>query len=184
MKKILAVFLLVFVIGCAKRLPPPAETKMPKEPARETVEPAKKIEKEAVKETVRPKEAKLQEEELALKGEVPAALKEVLNDIFFDYDKYSIRDDARPGLDSIASYLKKDTAAGIIVEGHCDERGTNEYNLALGEKRAKAAKEYLTSRGVAPSRLTVVTYGEEKPVCTEQNEACWQKNRRAHFAVK
>ena len=71
----------------------------------------------------------------------------------------------------------------VIVEGHCDERGTNEYNLALGEKRAKSTKKYLVSLGVSPSRVIIVTYGEEKPLCSDSNESCWQSNRRAHFVV-
>jgi len=103
--------------------------------------------------------------------------------VLFDFDKYNIRDDARPTLDAIASYLKQNAQVNITIEGNCDERGTNEYNLALGERRAKSARDYLSSLGVSPSRISVVTYGEEKPVCTEQNETCWQKNRRDHFVA-
>jgi peptidoglycan-associated lipoprotein len=179
MKKVLVLFLLILVAGCAKKLPPPGETAMPKEPAREAVEPGKKVEKEAVKETVQQKEAKLQESVIA-KGEEPSVFKDAL----FDYDKYDVRDDARPTLDAIASYLKKNGKVAIVIEGHCDERGTNEYNLALGEKRAKSARDYLVSLGIPSSRMSTVTYGEEKPLCAEQNETCWQKNRRAHFVVQ
>jgi peptidoglycan-associated lipoprotein len=77
--------------------------------------------------------------------------------------------------------MNKNKGANITIEGHCDERGTNEYNLALGEKRAKSAMDYLVSLGVSSSRMGMITYGEENPVCVQKNEACWQKNRRAHF---
>jgi len=177
MKKILIVLLMIFAAGCAKKyVTPPQEPAVQKETVKETVEPAKK---EVVKEVVEPKEAKLQESAVTTKTEESSALKDVL----FDYDKYNIRDDARPVLDTVSSFLKKNGAMNVVIEGHCDERGTNEYNLALGEKRAKAAKDYLTSLGVMPARLSIITYGEEKPLCTEQNETCWQKNRRAHFVV-
>jgi len=176
MKKILIVLLIIFAAGCAKKyVTPPLKSAVQKETVKETAEPVKK---EVVKEVVEPKEAKLQES-VVTATEEPSALKDVL----FDYDKYDIRDDARPVLDTVSSFLKNNAAVNVVIEGHCDERGTNEYNLALGEKRAKAAKDYLTSLGVLPSRLSIITYGEEKPLCTEQNEACWQKNRRAHFAV-
>ncbi|RJQ44727.1 MAG: peptidoglycan-associated lipoprotein Pal [Nitrospiraceae bacterium] len=176
MKKFLIVLLLVFVVGCAKKLPPPAETTMPKEPVRK--EAAAEQAKEQVKETLAQKEAKLQEGVLPTTAGEPS----IFRDVLFDYDKYTIRDDSRPVLNEIAAYLKKNNVS-IIIEGHCDERGTNEYNLALGEKRAKAAKDYLASLGVPPSKMSTVTYGEEKPACTEQSESCWQKNRRAHFTI-
>jgi len=180
MKKIFILFLLVLVAGCAKKLPPPSEAPMQKETMRETAEPATTMEKETVREAMGQKEAKLQESEMGMKAEGESIFKDAL----FDYDKYSIRDDARPVLDAVAAYLKKNANVVIIVEGHCDDRGTNEYNLALGEKRAKAAKDYLVSLGVSSSRMSTVTYGEEKPLCSEQNETCWQKNRRAHFVVQ
>jgi peptidoglycan-associated lipoprotein len=101
------------------------------------------------------------------------------HDILFDYDKYTIREDARPILNSTASALQETTDRNIVIEGHTDERGTNEYNLALGEKRAKATMRYLRSLGVSPARMTIMTFGEERPVCTSQDETCWQRNRRA-----
>jgi peptidoglycan-associated lipoprotein len=100
-------------------------------------------------------------------------------DILFDYDKYTIRKDARPILNSAASVLSENTDRDIIIEGHTDERGTNEYNLALGEKRARATMKYLRSLGVSPERVTIMTFGEERPLCTSHNETCWQRNRRA-----
>lgn len=107
----------------------------------------------------------------------------VFLNILFDFDKYDIRTAAKPNLKTVADWLLKNKA-GMILEGHCDERGTNEYNLALGERRAKAAKDYLKSLGVAEGMLSTISYGEEKPVCTEKNEYCWQKNRRVQFVIK
>ena len=107
-----------------------------------------------------------------------------LKDIFFDFDKYDIRPTDARVLDANAAWLKSNATHLVLIEGHCDERGTNEYNLALGERRAKATMNYLVSQGVQASRITIISYGEERPVCKEHNEACWAKNRRAHFLVK
>jgi len=107
-----------------------------------------------------------------------------VKDIFFDFDKYDIRPGDAKVLDANASWLKSNPNQLVLIEGHCDERGTNEYNLALGERRAKAAMNYLVSQGVQASRITIISYGEERPTCSEKNEACWAKNRRAHFLVK
>ncbi len=107
-----------------------------------------------------------------------------LHDVFFDFDKYDIRPADAKVLDSNASWLKTNANNLILIEGHCDERGTNEYNLALGERRAKSTMNYLVSQGVQASRITIISYGEERPACTEKTEQCWAKNRRAHFLVK
>lgn len=107
-----------------------------------------------------------------------------LRDIYFDFDKYEIRPDAAKVLDATAGWLNANVGHVVLIEGHCDERGTDEYNVVLGESRAKAALNYLTIRGVAASRATVLSYGRERPLCTEHDERCWAKNRRAHFAVK
>jgi len=107
-----------------------------------------------------------------------------VKDIFFDFDKYDVRPTDAKILDANAAWLKTNANMLVLIEGHCDERGTNEYNLALGERRAKAAMNYLVSQGVQASRITIISYGEERPVCTERTEACWAKNRRAHFLVK
>ncbi|MFN4228190.1 MAG: peptidoglycan-associated lipoprotein Pal, partial [Candidatus Ratteibacteria bacterium] len=108
-------------------------------------------------------------------------LNEEVEDIYFDFDSYDIRPDAIPTLKKIATALQKYPKIKVIIEGHCDERGTNEYNFALGQKRAYSAKQYLMSLGVVSGRIEIISYGEEKPLCTEQNENCWQRNRRAHF---
>jgi peptidoglycan-associated lipoprotein len=106
-----------------------------------------------------------------------------VNDVLFDYDRYDIRQDARPALNAAASYLNKKRKIKIVIEGHSDERGTNEYNLALGEKRARATKNYLRSLGISPSRVDTVTYGEEKPLCTNSVDSCWQRNRRSSIKL-
>src|SRR2546428_1517745 len=107
-----------------------------------------------------------------------------LKDVFFEFDKYDIRPEDTKTLDANATWLKSNADNLVLIEGHCDERGTNEYNLALGERRAKAAMNYLVSQGVQANRITIISYGKERPVCNEQNESCWSKNRRAHFLVK
>jgi peptidoglycan-associated lipoprotein len=107
-----------------------------------------------------------------------------LRDIFFDFDKYDIRPGDAKMLDANAAWLKSNPNHLVLIEGHCDERGTNEYNLALGERRAKSTMNYLVSQGVQANRITIISYGEERPTCMEKSEACWAKNRRSHFLVK
>jgi peptidoglycan-associated lipoprotein len=107
-----------------------------------------------------------------------------LRDVNFDYDKYDIRPADAKILDANAAWLKTNARSLLLIEGHCDERGTPEYNLALGERRAKAAMSYLTALGIQANRISIVSYGEERPLCKEHGEACWAKNRRAHFLVK
>lgn len=107
-----------------------------------------------------------------------------LKDVYFDFDRYDLRADARETLKANWNWLKANPAAQVQIEGHCDERGTNEYNLALGAKRAQSVKDYLVSLGVAADRLSTISYGEELPVCREHNEECWQRNRRARFVIQ
>lgn len=107
----------------------------------------------------------------------------LFTDIRFDYDKYDLRDGDRQILANNAETLKKFDFLKVTVEGHCDERGTVEYNLALGDKRAKVAYDYLVSLGVAADRLKAVSYGKEVPLCQQATEECWARNRRAHFTV-
>ncbi len=106
-----------------------------------------------------------------------------LKDAFFDFDRYDLSADARGVLRANADWLKSNPSVRVEIEGHCDERGTSDYNLALGAKRAQAAREYLASLGIAPDRLTTTSYGEEIPVCQESSESCWRQNRRARFVV-
>jgi peptidoglycan-associated lipoprotein len=104
--------------------------------------------------------------------------------IYFDFDKSVVRPGDAKILDANAAWLKQNANQLLLIEGHCDERGTNEYNLALGDRRAKAAMNYLVAQGISADRMTIVSYGEERPVCTEHTEACWAKNRRDQFLVK
>jgi peptidoglycan-associated lipoprotein len=106
-----------------------------------------------------------------------------VQDAFFDYDKAGIRDDARSALAKTAEFLRSYPQVAVVIEGHCDERGSTEYNVALGDRRDDAAKEFLLSQGIAGDRIQTVSYGKERPFCTQSNEACWQQNRRAHFRM-
>jgi peptidoglycan-associated lipoprotein len=103
---------------------------------------------------------------------------------FFDLDSYALRDDGRAALDKDAKLLRDHTSVQVTIEGHCDERGTVEYNQALGEKRAQAARDYLVGAGIAASRLNVISYGKERPFAPGHDEAAWQQNRRAHLVVR
>ncbi len=109
---------------------------------------------------------------------------ERLQDIFFDFDRYDIRPGDATILDTDAEWLRSNTDYLLLIEAHCDERGTNEYNVALGEHRAQAAKNYLVGQGIATSRITTFSWGEERPFCVDRTEACWALNRRAHFLIK
>jgi peptidoglycan-associated lipoprotein len=111
-----------------------------------------------------------------------------VQDIYYDYDKSEVREDARATLqrnvEALRTILRDFPNAVISVEGHCDERGSAEYNLGLGDRRATSAKEFLTQAGVPGDRLRTISYGKERPQCTDADESCWQKNRRAHFAAQ
>ncbi len=118
-------------------------------------------------------------------GAMPPMMEEgMFQNIHFDFDKSFIREDAKPKLQAVADYMKKNPDAKVQVEGHCDERGTSEYNFALGERRANSAKKYLAGLGVDAARLSTISYGEERPSCMEHNEDCWAKNRRAVFGLQ
>ena len=106
-----------------------------------------------------------------------------VQDIFFDYDTDAIRSDAQATLSKDAGYLASHPDVKIVLGGYCDECGSDEYNLALGQRRADSAKNALVTAGVAATRIRVISYGKEKPFCTESNEACWQQNRRAGFSI-
>ena len=107
-----------------------------------------------------------------------------IGDVFYDYDSSMLSTEAQQRLTQNAAWLQNNTGKSVLIEGHCDDRGTSEYNIALGERRAVSAKEYLTRLGISSSRLETVTYGEERPFDKGQNEDAWAKNRRAHFVVK
>jgi peptidoglycan-associated lipoprotein len=109
-----------------------------------------------------------------------------VQDAYFDYDKSDIREDARATLtkdaDALKSIFQQLPSASVMLEGHCDERGSAEYNLGLGDRRANSAKEFLVQLGVPADKLKTISYGKERPQCTESNEECWQRNRRVHFS--
>jgi peptidoglycan-associated lipoprotein len=107
-----------------------------------------------------------------------------IKDVYFDYDKSDIRGDQQSSVQADASFLGQHTNINVTIEGHCDERGSTEYNLALGDRRASATKDALTAAGVSASRIKTISYGKEKPFCSESNEACWQQNRRGHFVYQ
>jgi peptidoglycan-associated lipoprotein len=124
------------------------------------------------------------EQEIFMSKSLEALNKEKpLQAIYFDFDKYNVRDDAKPVLESNAAWLKKWASTKILIEGHCDERGTEEYNLALGEKRAKGAFDYLISLGVPAERLKILSYGKSQPLDMGHDEVAWAKNRRAQFLI-
>lgn len=146
-------------------------------PASSSAQVAKEPEKKV--ETSKPSGSSLEE---AQRGVSPEA--GPLKDIHFDFDRYELTASARETLKANAAWLKANASNRVQIEGHADERGTNEYNLALGAKRAQSAKDYLTTSGIAEDRLSTISYGEELPVCKEQTEGCWQKNRRDRFVVQ
>lgn len=112
---------------------------------------------------------------------LPVELPAELSDVYFDFDRYAIRADAQSTLQRLAGLLTSELTPELVIEGHCDERGTSAYNLVLGERRAQAAKRYLEDHGMTASQVRVTSYGKERPFCTEHSEACWQSNRRVHF---
>ncbi|MDE3118431.1 MAG: OmpA family protein, partial [Nitrospirota bacterium] len=107
-------------------------------------------------------------------------------DLYFDFDRYTLKlsETDKVALGEIAEGLKKNAERVVAIEGHCDERGTSAYNLTLGERRAKAAKHYLESQGVVAAQIQATSFGKERPVCTDHNKVCWQKNRRAHVRIQ
>lgn len=147
---------------------------------------------ETQKETAAPSEAQkapaTQAAPAAAKPEMNAqeratAAAEGQKPIYFDFDKSFIRKDAEPLMQENATWLKANPNVKVRIEGNCDERGTKEYNQALGQRRAVSAKKYLTDMGVSARRISLISYGKEKPICSEHTEACWQKNRRDDFVV-
>jgi peptidoglycan-associated lipoprotein len=180
MKKLFILFLacllaVTFSTSCKAKpkqvITPPPQAK--EQPQVEKVEPPKPAVKPA-----------LTEEELFISKSLEQINQEKpLKGIQFDYDKYVIREDAKPVLEGNAGWLKKFKTAKILIEGHCDERGTEDYNLALGEKRAKAAFDYLLSLGIPAERLKSISYGKSQPLDMGHDEAAWQKNRRDQFLI-
>ena len=178
MKRILvyalaAVLIVPFFPGCRKTVqegpPPPQVKEQPR---------VEKVEEPVVQEPV------LSEEEIFMSKSLEQINKEQpLAMIHFDYDKYFVREDAKQVLQKNAAWLGKFRTVKLLVEGHCDERGTEDYNLALGEKRAKSAFDFLVSLGVSADRMRIISYGKSQPLTSGHDEASWQKNRRAQFTI-
>jgi peptidoglycan-associated lipoprotein len=185
-------FLLVLLIsglmltGCPSKQVVHPEQAESLQPA--SVAPAPKGPEQKISPVAKPPEEKITDRNLAKieTHQEPSKYNEegdLFKDIYFDFDQYDIRPDAQTVLQEISTYLLKNTPVKILIEGHCDDRGTNEYNLALGDRRARAVRDYLVALGISSGRIETLSYGEEKPVCMEQTEDCWAKNRRAHFIV-
>lgn len=176
---VLAALIGLSALGCAEQKavtpPPQSQGMQPQQPQTGAEQSGKAPEKITEQQM-----AKVESRDISSKmGEISGMFK----DILFDYDKYDIRDEGKQTLKNVADYLRKNASQKVLIEGHCDDRGTSEYNLALGDRRAKSAKDYLVSLGVPSSRIDIISYGKEKPACTEHSEGCWAKNRRDHFVV-
>src|SRR3989442_2734664 len=169
--------------GCHKNPPPvtPASPPPPPPPAATAAPPAPPPPPPPA---AGPAPRPLTEEEIFARKSVDQLNSEKpLDDVFFDLDRSDIRDDGKSVLQRDADWLKKWPTTQVTVEGHADSRGSSEYNLGLGSRRAAAVKDYLSSLGVPASRVTVVSKGKEQPFCNEENESCWQQNRRGHFVI-
>jgi len=118
-----------------------------------------------------------------LTREEKAAIEAGLDDVFFGYDQWTVSDIGMEALNHDAAYLKDHPGAVLKIEGHCDERGTTDYNMVLGDKRAKSARSYLVESGVSPKQVTIVSFGKERPFCFDRDEACYQQNRRGHMLL-
>lgn len=172
--------------GCAKKAPPPPPPPPPAPTAQTAPTPAAPAARPA---TARPAEvARTAPQSRMPDAATRARIQDLLNriqDAYFDYDKHDLRPDAEAALQkdsqTLAEIIRQYPDFKLTVEGHCDERGSEEYNLALGDERAAGAKRYLANLGLPGDQLRTLSYGKERPVCTDHDEACWQKNRRAHL---
>jgi peptidoglycan-associated lipoprotein len=167
--------LAMFLTGCPKKKPatPPADLDVETQPM--TPPPATPDEVDEVEDPFLSADLQVVNDEMVRRG--------FSADVYFDYDEASLSEDARGRLARNAELLKAQAQFMVTIEGHADERGTNEYNLALGERRANAVRDYLSSLGVGGDRLRTISYGEERPVCTTTDESCWSQNRRAHMVI-
>ncbi len=168
--------------GCPKRpdvvqAPPAPAGPAAAAPAPSTAQPAPEVK-------VAPPATQAQPAPAAPQQQAGAPVASPLKDVFYDFDKSNIRDDQKAALNDDVAWLKANTGAKVLVEGHCDERGTAEYNLALGERRAKTAKDYLIAAGITADRISTISYGKERPFVLGHDESAWKWNRRAHFVLQ
>jgi peptidoglycan-associated lipoprotein len=168
--------------ACAKKPPAVTPAAPPPAAAAPTAPPAPPAPPAPAPAPAAPR-ALTEEEAFAAKTLEQLNAERPLADVYFDLDESTVRDDARGPLQKNAEWLKRWSSTRITVEGHADERGSSEYNLALGDRRGNAVKAYLVSLGVAAERVAVASKGKESPFCTESNETCWQQNRRGHFVI-
>jgi peptidoglycan-associated lipoprotein len=179
----LGTVLALAVAGCNKKPPAPAPAPPPPPPAA-PVTPPPPPPPPAPRPQPAPAPRPLSEEEIFSQKTVDQLNAEhLLGDAFFELDKSNISDEAKSILQKDADWLKRWKSAQVTVEGHCDSRGSAEYNLGLGSRRSNAIRDYLVSLGVPTTQLTVISKGKEAPVCSEEAEACWQQNRRGHFVI-
>ena len=176
----LSVLLLLFAVGCGKKEMVKSTDTAPAM----TTPPPSETQEQIVSETLPPEGTQTAMSEAEAGVAVTMEQPSEFSDIHFDFDKSFIREEDKPTLRAVADYLMANPKASILIEGHCDERGTAEYNIALGERRAESAKSYLVSLGVKPGDLPTVSFGEEKPLDPGHDEAAWAKNRRAHFVLR
>jgi peptidoglycan-associated lipoprotein len=161
----------------------PTETKVQEDEAEKAKKRARIREQELTEQQLR--EKALAEEEARRKAALAAKAAEFENeDVYFEFDQFVLSESAKAVLNKKAKWLREHADAKVLIEGHCDERGSTEYNLALGQKRADAALQYLVALGINPSRLSTISYGKERPVDAGHDEAAWGKNRRVHFVLK
>jgi peptidoglycan-associated lipoprotein len=173
----------VAAAGCHKKVAPPPPAPPPPQAAAPAPPPPPPTPPPPPPARPAPPPALTEEQIFANKSLADLNAEKPLGDVYFDLDESAIRDDAKAPLQRNADWMKRWTSTQVTVEGHADERGSAEYNLALGSRRADSVKQYLVSLGVQAGRITVVSKGKEQPVCTEHNEGCWQQNRRAHFVI-
>ena len=179
---VIALSSVLAVAGCGKKAPAVAPAPPPAPPPAAPAPPPPPPPPPAPAPAPAPRP--LTEEEIFARKSVDQLNAEKpLDDVFFDLDESTVRDDARPALQKDADWLKKFASVQVTLEGHCDSRGSAEYNLGLGSRRATAVRDYLVNLGIPASRVQVVSKGKEQPFCNEENEACWSQNRRGHFVI-
>ena len=183
----LVFFLVIFVAflapSCAKKELKSEPTMSEEEARRQAEEEARQRELER---QAAIREESLKEDELRAEGERMQSAREMFEneDVFFEFDSASLTAEAQEILRAKAEWLRDNPGVRVLIEGHCDERGTNEYNLALGDRRAFSSKAFLTDLGIDDARISIISYGEERPIASGASEEAWAKNRRTHFVIK